>query len=37
MAVERQIYFYVLRLVLGYIAPDIGGIGVTLALILVVM
>ena len=34
---ERWIYFYVLGLVSGYIAPDTGVIGVTLALIPVVM
>ena len=33
MAPERQIYFYVLGLVLGYISLDIGETGVTLALI----
>ena len=37
MAGERWIYFYVLKLVSGYISPNIGGIGVTLALIPVVM
>ena len=37
MALERRIYFYVLGLVLGYIAPDTGETGVTLALIPVVM
>ena len=37
IAPERHIYFYVLGLVLGYIAPDTGGTGVTHALIPFVM
>lgn len=37
VATERQIYFYVLGLVSGYIALDTGGIGLMLALIPVVM
>ena len=35
--VKRQIYFYVCGLVSGYIAPNIGGTGVILALVPVIM
>ena len=37
VALERQIYFYVLGLISGYISHNIGGTGVTLALIPIVM
>lgn len=37
VVIERRIYFYVLRLVSGYLALDIGGTSVTLSLIPVVM
>lgn len=37
VAADRRIYFYVLGLVSGYLAPDAGGTSVTLSLILVVI